>query len=106
MQRIKISGRPVQASAVQTSDSSELLTELGIAIELASTPEKLQAQYVFISVESADARISLNGTATTSEGHLLKAGDSIRLEQQEIPLAEFISAVAGSHATLQVTVEY
>ena len=107
MQRIKISGRPVQGTSTTTSDASETLTELGYDITRTSARgADEQAQYVLISVEDADVRVSLGGTASTTEGHLIKNGDTIRLEAQEIPLAEFISAVAGAAATLQVTVEY
>ena len=106
MQRIKVSGLPVQQNAVTTSDASESLSDLGITLTTASAKETLDPKYVFISVEDNPVRVSLGATATTSKGHLFQVGDSFRIEEQEIPLAEFISATSGNHATLQVTLEY
>jgi hypothetical protein len=106
MQRIKTGGTPLQATAVNTSDSSESLADLGVTLTSPSVRADEQAQYVFISVEDANIRLSLGAAATTSKGHLISVGDTIRLDEQEINSAEFISAVAGNHATLQVTVEF
>jgi len=103
---IKKSGTPKQSTAVTTSDSSQSLVDMGVSITTTSTPEDLQARWVIVSVEDAPVRVSLGASATTSKGHLFQIGDIFWLEWQEIPLAEFISATAGSPSTLQVTVEY
>jgi len=106
MQRIKVSGIPIQTVAVNTSDTSQTLSDMGVTIVHATSPRLEQAQYVIISVESNPIRVVPAGTASTTVGHLFQVGESFRLEEQEIKLAEFISANAGSAATLQVTVEY
>ena len=107
MQRIKRAGTPKQATTVNTTDASQSLADLGVTLTSSSARgADEQAQYVFISVEDADVRMSFVTAATTSLGHLLVAGDTVVLEEQEIPEAEFISAVAGAAATLQITVEF
>ena len=103
---IKNSGTPYQATAVNTSDASQSLVDMGVDITVSSTPDELQARWVNITVEDNPVRMSMRTAASTSLGHLLYVGDSVTIEWQEIPLAEFISANAGSAGTLQITVEY
>ncbi len=117
MHRIKMSGLPLEHISVATSDTSKPLSGvggLGVSITDNTSSKELQARYVVITVEDNPVRVALgwdnanelNTPATTSLGHLFQAGDTFRLEEQEIAIAEFISANAGSPATLQVTVEY
>ena len=64
------------------------------------------AEGVRIYVEDADIRFGI-GTVTTALGEIAGNGDVILLESRhEIENYEFISAVAGVHATLQTTVQY
>ena len=64
------------------------------------------AEGVRIYVEGADIRFGI-GTVTTALGEIAGNGDVILLESRhEIQNYQFISAVAGVHATLQTTVQY
>lgn len=58
---------------------------------------------VLITVETKGIRGAFGSTPTTSLGHLFSAGDALRLFGPEVTQFQFISAVAGEHATLQIT---
>jgi hypothetical protein len=59
-----------------------------------------------ITVETADCRITFGAAATTALGHIVAAGQSIRITSPDmISEARAINATAGSNAVLQVTLE-
>ena len=108
MQKIWQSGIPVSHVSKSTSDTSSSLTDLGVTISTSGEGGRnnQEAAFVVISVEDNPIRVALGATATTSLGHKFLAGEVFVLEAQEIRIAEFISATAGNHATLQISVEY
>ena len=119
MQKVISSAKPYQSAAVNTSDSSETLRELGVSLSESFTGDAplldiageggrddQYAKYAIISVEDNPIRVALGTAASTTVGHLFNQGDSFKLEQNELELAEFISASTGNVATLQVTLEY
>ena len=66
---------------------------------------------VFITCEDNPIRYAFNTDPTndsgTGLGHILAAGEAIRLASfDEATNFKFISQVAGSHGTLQMTAEY
>ena len=66
------------------------------------------ASACLITCETNSIRWAIGGTtATTSLGHLLEAGKAIRLTSwDEVNNFSFISATAGQHATLMISVEF
>lgn len=89
-----------------TTDTSQLLTT-AIDAALGSSGDYGKVKAVLITAETNAARIAFGVTATTSLGHVLAAGSSLRIPSSSLTqAARIISSVAGSHATLQVTLEY
>lgn len=62
---------------------------------------------VFITVETHPIRIAWWETPTASFGHLLSAGDAIRIKGRENVLRlKFINGTPGSNAVLMITPEF
>jgi hypothetical protein len=111
MQKVVSAGIPQGIINGTSSNTAQSLTDLGATIEINTSQPgggalKRQAQFATVSVETNAVRFAC-GTPTTANGHLLQPGDSIDLQDvHEIKTAKFISAVAGAHATLQISVEF
>lgn len=89
-----------------STDTSQVLTT---AISAASTAVTNfgQTKAAMISVESNPVRFAFGVAASTTKGHVIAAGGSIRLTDHSfIAGAQFISASAGNHGRLQVSLEY
>ena len=108
MQKVITAGVPFQQTPVNSSDTASTLAGLLSLSDLYKDSPRgdILPRYALVAVEDASIRISLGGTATTSAGIKFNDGDIFKLEANEIWEASIISAVAGSHATLQVTLEY
>lgn len=97
--------------ALTSSDTSRTIGTIGATLNKTQDGEvgsknTRGAEGVRIYVETADIRFGI-GTVTTSLGEIAGNGDVILLESKhEIDNYEFITAVAGVHATLQTTVQY
>lgn len=110
MQKIAIvTGNPNDVVTGTTSDTAQSLVALGASISTSPVNQVSggrQANYAIISVEGYPIRYG-KGSVSTSLGHPAEPGDEIKLESaDEVLNCKFISAVAGNHATLQITVEY
>ena len=96
--------------ALASSDVSRNIGTIGATLSLVQDGviggAAALADGVRIYVEGADIRYGI-GTLTTSLGEIAGNGDTIILQSRhEIENTEFISAVAGVHATLQTTTQY
>ena len=90
-------GVPVATQKVTSSDTA------------ASLPTNvLKCQAVLITVENASIRFCVGGsTPTTSLGHVVANGDSLRLTNPaQVSSFKYISAVGGSAASLMITGEF
>lgn len=91
--------------AITATDASQLLTAafdtaLGASVEWAGV---LSAT---ITCEDQDVRIAFGTAASTTVGHLLAAGQSMRIPGNDmITKARIINKTAGANAVLQVTLE-
>ena len=104
---IIVTGNPETTISGNSTDAAQSLEDLGATIEYSNPAQQTrQANYAYISVEDADVRIG-KGTISTSLGHIVDAGTSAELESAaEVQQFKIISAVAGAHATLQITIEF
>ena len=100
-------GRPETTVTGTTSNAKQSLADLGATITKTGAGGTVQkAKYAIVSVETNAIRVGMNN-ASTSLGDLVQPGDIVQLDNAyEIEQAEFISAVAGAHATLQITTEF
>ena len=111
MQKVVSAGIPQGIVKGTSSDTAQSLSDLGATISITTNQpgggaSVRQAQFATVSVETNAVRFAC-GTPTTANGHLLQPGDVVDLQDvHEIKTAKFISAVAGAHATLQITTEY
>lgn len=80
--------------------SSEKLTRSSGALK------HLPAELALLSVEGADIRYRLEGTATQATGHLVPAGESLVIGKAEILKRLSMIRAAGTSATLRVTYFY
>ena len=112
MQKLKLggAGQTEITAALTSSDVSRNIETIGATI--AKTQDGVvggaagKADGVRIYVEGADIRFGI-GTVTTALGEIAGNGDTILLQSKhEIDNYQFISAVAGVHATLQTTTQY
>ena len=105
MQKVISAGIPKKTVTGTSSNTAQSLSDLGATVSI-SDYESGKPKFAFISVETNAVRLCLGGDATTSLGRLYQPGDGFKLEQDEILGATIISAVAGSHGTLQITTEF
>jgi hypothetical protein len=108
MQKVKSAGVPKKTVTGTSSNTAQSLEDLGATV-LVSQAGSITPQAIFadISVETNAVRVCRGGDATTSLGDLLQPGDSVQLQgNEEVSTATFISAVAGAHASLQITTEF
>lgn len=107
-QNFPIMGQIVNSNytvVVTTTDVSTLLTT-SLAAKFSSI-DTANVKAVLITCETNAARIAFGVAASTTVGHVIAAGSSLRLPSNSMFLAaRIISASAGSAATLQVTLEY
>jgi len=111
MQKVKSAGIPQKTVTGTSSNTAQSLSSLGATVQYAQPAGQTQtykdAEFADISVETNAVRVCRNGDATTSLGDLLQPGDSVELQgKEEVATATFISAVAGAHASLQITTEF
>lgn len=97
---ISVQGRPAATYSVASTNTAQSLnaTQLGAFTPIAA----------LITCETNSVRFAFGGTTpTTSLGHLLAAGESLRVANGGMVRSfKFISAEADTHGTLQVTIEY
>ena len=112
MQIIKLGGPKQTEPTVlkTTSDTSRTLSTISDTIKKTQDSDiggqPMAANGAYITIETNTARVGI-GTVTTTVGHLVGPGDVVLLESQhEIDNTEFISAVAGLAADLQITMQY
>ena len=94
---------------VTTTDSSELLsTVVTAALTTAgSTANWKMVRSVLITAETNPARIAFGRAASTTVGHVLAAGSSLRIPSGNLAnAARIISAGSSTASTLQVTLEF
>jgi len=108
MQKVKSAGIPKKTVTGTSSDTAQSLSTLGATVRFDQAGgQESQAEFTHVSVETNGVRVCYNGDATTSLGDLLNPGDFVYLQgKEEISSATFISAVAGAHASLQITTEF
>jgi len=108
MQKVKSAGIPKKTVTGTSSDTAQSLSDLGATVLVSQAgPIDPQAEFANISVETNAVRLCLGGDATTSLGRLFQPGDGFQLQgKEEVSTATIISAVAGSHGTLQITTEF
>jgi len=91
-----------------TVDSSNTAAGLATAKKYLTGDSSIQntkAKGLYITVEKNEIRHTWGSTPTTSLGHLLGVGDHLILDSwKQVDDFKFISAVAGLHATLMITV--
>lgn len=91
--------------AITLTDSSQLLssavdTALGVSVEWAGVLA------VTISCETKDFRIAYGVAASTTVGHVVAAGQSLRIASNDmLTKARVINKTAGENSTVQVTLE-
>ncbi len=91
-----------------TTNTASTLGTLGFTVSKAADAAGLtrKADQVLLYVETNAIRIGA-GTLLAATGLLVEAGDYIKLQsKEEILKTQFISAVAGVHATLHAQVGY
>ena len=100
-------GRPETTVTGTSSNTKQSLSDLGATITLTGAGGSVRkAKFASMSVETNAIRIGMNN-ASTSLGELKQPGDVVEFDNSdEIIQAEIISAVAGAHATLQITTEF
>jgi len=61
----------------------------------------------FITVETNNLRVAFNTNPTTTVGHLVEAGQSLRLSgSAAVSAFRYINATAGSNCVFQLTLEF
>jgi len=81
----------------------EMLTVAGTAVGLSAGTIDDQPNYAFITVETAQIRFRIDGTAPTSTvGHIADPGDIIEIWDDELFKFQAIRT-GGASATLQVS---
>ncbi len=100
-------GRPQLTVTGTSSDSKQSLSDLGATITQTGAGGSVKsAKYAVVTVETNAVRVGFDN-ASTSLGHLVNPGKEIIFDNaDEIIQGEIISAVAGAHATLQITTEF
>jgi hypothetical protein len=106
---ILVTGNPEDTVSVPTTDTAQTLEDMGVVVSsdpANQVPNARKVNYAIITVESAPVRVGA-GSPSTSLGHRYDVSTEIILESaEEIQNMKFISAVAGSPATLQITTEF
>lgn len=91
--------------AITLSDTSAMLTAL-VDTALSASISWEGTNAAMITVETADCRVAFGVAASTSLGHIVAAGQSIRITSPDmISEVRVINATAGSNAVLQITLE-
>jgi len=102
-----IMGNPGTMQKVTSTDAAQ-----GLAATLVVRTDRQPAIAVAITVETNDVRVAWDGTVPTTStstavGHVLAAGQSLRLEHpSSIGNFRFCSKTSGSHGVLHITPEY
>jgi hypothetical protein len=103
---------------MNSTDTSQLFTTAFNTAHAAhygsglTTAQWNKVKAVWITCENADVRIAfgtaaVQGTSTTSRGHVLASGQSLRLtDNSRIRAMRFISKTASTPGRLQVSLEY
>jgi len=91
---------------MQLTDSSQLLSA-AVDAALGEVVYWQGVRAAMITCETYDCRISFGAAATTSIGHILYVGQSIRVPSNDmVSGAHLINKTAGQNAIIQVTLEY
>ena len=100
-------GRPETTITGTSSNAKQSLADLGATITLTGAGGTIQrAKFASMSVETNAIRVGMNNASTTL-GELKQPWDVVEFDNaDEIIQAEIISAIAGAHATLQITTEF
>jgi hypothetical protein len=90
---------------VSLTDSSQLLTAI-INTALSKTVDFSLVHAVLITCETYDCRLAFGTAATTTVGHTVYAGQSVRIPSKNlIQSARLINRVVGANSILQITLE-
>lgn len=103
----QVMGFPGTMQKVTSTDAAQALSS-----SLVTRSDRQPAIAVAITVETNDLRVAWDGTTPTTStstavGHILAAGQSLRLENPAaIGAFKFCSKTSGSHGVLHITPEY
>lgn len=90
---------------VALTDSSQSLTAV-INTALSKTVDFSLVNAVLITCESYDCRVAFGTAASATVGHVLIAGQSLRIPSKNlIQAARFINKTSGSNSVIQITME-
>jgi hypothetical protein len=91
---------------IQLTDSSQLLSA-AVEAALGASVYWAGIRAALISCEDHDARIAFGASASTTVGHVLYAGQPLRIPSNDMVAgARVINSVSGQTAVIQVTLEY
>jgi hypothetical protein len=91
--------------AITLTDASQLLTA-AVDTALGASVEWAGVLAVMISCETNDCRVAFGVAASSTVGHVLAAGQSLRIPSNDLlTKARIINKTAGSNAVIQVTLE-
>ncbi len=91
--------------AITLTDTSAALTDL-VDTALSKTVSWGSVTAATITAETNDCRIAFGVDASTTVGHVLAAGQSMRIPNADmITNANLINAISGSDSVVQITLE-
>lgn len=99
-------GRIVETTIrIQITDASQVLTA-AIETAIGKTLDWNEVVSATITCESFDCRVAFGVAASATVGHVLTAGQSLRIPSNSlVRSSRFTNKTAGSNAVIQITLE-
>lgn len=106
MELTKIMGRKSISEEKITVSTSAIGFTSSLILPVSGDYINIPCREAFITVEDADVRFWLTGTnPTAANGHLLKAGESLTIEEYD-DISNFKAIAASSNASIFVTYKF
>lgn len=91
---------------IQLTDASQLLSSV-VDTALGSTVDWSSVKSALITCETYDCRIAFGVSASSTVGHILYVGQSVRIPSRSlVSEVNLINKTAGQNSIIQVTLEH